>query len=719
MEELGMKRGVKALWKTIGWHGNLPCFAAIPVSDMASFFSQDYLAGNLVDAMMDLLSVRLSTSAESISESALVVNTTFAQFIWLLLPDKNGRQLIAAHPAAHKYLKKYGSWFCSPDHTHLYFVLHRPPDHWTACGIDFEKKHIRYGDSLRWQRPEDFFRALESWTTDQFPDAKFTVTKDLPCASQTDGYNCPIISVNTMAHEALGDILWTPETAKAMRMKAFCDISEHVLSAKHISTLLRRMPDTNDVAESILAANPDINDVRMDECASFDPEVTAELAVTTTAATEALTGSLVDELQPPSGHGVLKRTADASGSDDKRAKKIAKTSEPSARSGSIHSFFDRRPTVPTIARAKSIKHAPSEPTSSVVGISQSATAARKQRDAIKSGKFQASAVRTHNFREKCRGYDSGACFEDTASQVQCSTCKVWKKMKEPYSATRFKEHIDAGKCSAPPAIDLNKRTLDQFSLVKQRPKVNNLSHSKVSRPCPGLTRAFDLAVGNYLDRTVSAGGGAHAVNHYSDKIFDQKFIDLTQVQKDAVRIACAHDYIWRNDTSPGIIACFATGLVPCLKTVDIDPDAATTPPCDSCRLVSTTKSFKNAIHREAQSRTLSHHERAKIAIRTHLFLNTWRKFLEKGGYPEARHFISKEAFDIAQILINGLLGLIIIHRDHLGDIPCPLLPWFNASEPNEHCFSGLRDMTPDMTMQQAIVLYQVATEPTVIVTVAF
>ncbi|KAJ6603836.1 hypothetical protein B0H10DRAFT_2078606 [Mycena sp. CBHHK59/15] len=168
MEELGMKRGVKALWKTIGWHGNLPCFVAIPVSDMASFFSQDYLAGNLVDAMMDLLSVRLSTSAESISESALVVNTTFAQFIWLLL-------------------KKYGSWFCSPDHTHLYFVLHRPPDHWTACGIDFEKKHIRYGDSLRWQRPEDFFRALESGTTDQFPDAKFTVTKDLPCASQTDG----------------------------------------------------------------------------------------------------------------------------------------------------------------------------------------------------------------------------------------------------------------------------------------------------------------------------------------------------------------------------------------------------------------------------------------------------------------------------------------------------------------------------------------------------
>ncbi|KAF7348037.1 hypothetical protein MSAN_01756100 [Mycena sanguinolenta] len=60
-----------------------------------------------------------------------------------------------------------------------------------------------------------------------------------------------------------------------------------------------------------------------------------------------------------------------------------------------------------------------------------------------------------------------------------------------------------------------------------------------------------------------------------------------------------------------------------------------------------------------QSRTLNHQERAKILIRTHLFLKTWKTFLAKAGYSEARHFISKEAFDIAQILINGLLGLIL------------------------------------------------------------
>jgi hypothetical protein len=105
-----------------------------------------------------------------------------------------------------------------------------------------------------------------------------------------------------------------------------------------------------------------------------------------------------------------------------------------------------------------------------------------------------------------------------------------------------------------------------------------------------------------------------------------------------------------------------------------------------------------------QSRTLSHHERAKIAIRTHLFLQTWRSFLLKAGYSESRHFISKEAFAISEILVNGLLGLILIHRDHLGDNPTPLLPWFNASEPNEHTFAGLRDISKDFTFQEAVLI---------------
>ncbi|KAJ7218623.1 hypothetical protein GGX14DRAFT_560971 [Mycena pura] len=105
-----------------------------------------------------------------------------------------------------------------------------------------------------------------------------------------------------------------------------------------------------------------------------------------------------------------------------------------------------------------------------------------------------------------------------------------------------------------------------------------------------------------------------------------------------------------------------------------------------------------------QSRTISHHERAKIAIRTRLFLHTWRMFLRKASYTENRHFISKEAADIFEILVNGILGLIVIHRDHLGGKSCPLLPWFTSSEPNEHSFSEIRDVSEDFTLQEAILI---------------
>ncbi|KAJ6504931.1 hypothetical protein DFH09DRAFT_1439659 [Mycena vulgaris] len=98
MEELGLKRTVKGLWKTIAWYGSLRGFACIAVADLATFFSQDYFGGNLVDGMMDLLSIRL---AESGGQSVT--------FLQLLFPDRDGLQPIAAHPGAQKYLKKYTS----------------------------------------------------------------------------------------------------------------------------------------------------------------------------------------------------------------------------------------------------------------------------------------------------------------------------------------------------------------------------------------------------------------------------------------------------------------------------------------------------------------------------------------------------------------------------------------------------------------------------------
>ncbi|KJA28106.1 hypothetical protein HYPSUDRAFT_93316, partial [Hypholoma sublateritium FD-334 SS-4] len=98
-----------------------------------------------------------------------------------------------------------------------------------------------------------------------------------------------------------------------------------------------------------------------------------------------------------------------------------------------------------------------------------------------------------------------------------------------------------------------------------------------------------------------------------------------------------------------------------------------------------------------QNRKMSHLERIKLLLRAKFFKEIWKSFLKEAGYSTCRHFISKEADDIMDIVIDGYLGLVYIHRDTLI-IRFPLLPWMHGTEPNEHSFGFLRIMIPDFTM---------------------
>ncbi|KAH9015478.1 hypothetical protein EDB84DRAFT_1679909 [Lactarius hengduanensis] len=84
-----------------------------------------------------------------------------------------------------------------------------------------------------------------------------------------------------------------------------------------------------------------------------------------------------------------------------------------------------------------------------------------------------------------------------------------------------------------------------------------------------------------------------------------------------------------------------------------------------------------------ENRYISHLERVKMVLRMRFFKSMWKSFLRDSGYPENRYFISAAADDIIDILVDGLICLVIIHRDHL-ETTFPLLPWMHGSEANEH-----------------------------------
>jgi hypothetical protein len=97
-----------------------------------------------------------------------------------------------------------------------------------------------------------------------------------------------------------------------------------------------------------------------------------------------------------------------------------------------------------------------------------------------------------------------------------------------------------------------------------------------------------------------------------------------------------------------------------------------------------------------QSRTISHLERVRMVLRCRYFLRLWKRFLQAAGYGEAKYYISREADDILDKLINGLLALIYVYRDKLGG-EYPLLLWMHGTEMVEHILAECRKLVKDFT----------------------
>ncbi|KAF8161506.1 hypothetical protein B0H34DRAFT_767051 [Crassisporium funariophilum] len=97
-----------------------------------------------------------------------------------------------------------------------------------------------------------------------------------------------------------------------------------------------------------------------------------------------------------------------------------------------------------------------------------------------------------------------------------------------------------------------------------------------------------------------------------------------------------------------------------------------------------------------QNRSMQHLERIKLVLRAKYFLESWETFLVASGYRKDRYFISREAADILNFIIDGFIALVIIHRDHVqGRVP--LLPWLHSSEACEHVFGEARQVVKDFT----------------------
>ncbi|QRV89503.1 hypothetical protein RhiJN_17521 [Ceratobasidium sp. AG-Ba] len=103
-----------------------------------------------------------------------------------------------------------------------------------------------------------------------------------------------------------------------------------------------------------------------------------------------------------------------------------------------------------------------------------------------------------------------------------------------------------------------------------------------------------------------------------------------------------------------------------------------------------------------QNRFMSIETRCKNVFRAYHFLEIWAASLDTLKYPKSAHFITREAREIIQYLVDGFISLVLIYRDHLDHGNYPLMPWLHSTEPCEHTFGEARKLESDITVSNFI-----------------
>ncbi|KAF8145891.1 hypothetical protein K438DRAFT_1781521 [Mycena galopus ATCC 62051] len=161
---------------------------------------------------------------------------------------------------------------------------------------------------------------------------------------------------------------------------------------------------------------------------------------------DGITESPVASFESPSRTNGAKRRRENTVDIEER-KKIAKIGAKPGRT-SPHPFFasvsELHPinsiSKPSkVVSKKKVKGKPNAPFPAV-GLSRTATTARRMNEDVRSGTFVPSAAKTKNFQNKSRMWDSECGFKPTCTLVQCSHCKAWKKMSKPYNTKYFRAH---------------------------------------------------------------------------------------------------------------------------------------------------------------------------------------------------------------------------------------------------------------------------------------
>jgi hypothetical protein len=217
---------VRELFPAIAWNKDLGLNVQLTTLELAVLLANDQINNFIIDIMLQLTAMRIRQS-KSLSTSTVLLDCVLSHQIQTTEDWRGPPGQLMAHKI--KRIK---------DGAHLlYFPVFNNGNHWIAFLVDFEKRSIRWGDSLEdvMARPTRRIQAVQRWLKFHFGGKPFTEENSLVHGEQPDGYSCAIVTINTIEHAIWGEPLWTARTRTLVRVRKFFDImirSQELVSIK-------------------------------------------------------------------------------------------------------------------------------------------------------------------------------------------------------------------------------------------------------------------------------------------------------------------------------------------------------------------------------------------------------------------------------------------------------------------------------------------------------
>ena len=186
--------------------------------------------------------------------------------------------------------------------------------------------------------------------------------------------------------------------------------------------------------------------------------------------------------------------------------------------------------------------------------------------------------------------------------VRCSNCGKWQAMPDltPSKTAVFRKHHDSCKEKNYDKKKANSKTARTstltsaaFAHIFSRTFLTAKNqHPCLLEPCPGLSKADNVRIPQYLKRSCAPGGGARSVTRIASEFFTKPFSELSDDKQEKVNVQQRHEHQWRNNHQTlrvFSVRCTATRLGHDQKTGRILP-------CRPCTELLNLRSFLTIIN---------------------------------------------------------------------------------------------------------------------------